>query len=175
MGCLRCCCVVLCCVVCHLYCLSSIFMYMLHSMYTYTYMQCCHCVFNIRILGMPVVKDPFFKRYISNSGLDHVEPLFRQLKNDRPDLQLVMIILPGKTPVYGISRARKSLYTLSLSLSSSSSPIPLTPPLPFPRSYTPSLPPSLPPYLSLPTFLSLSPSLTLPLLPSCMSPPPPPL
>ena len=50
---------------------------------------------------MPVMKDPFFKRYISGSGLDHVEPLFRQLKTDRPDLQLLMIILPGKTPVYG--------------------------------------------------------------------------
>ena len=51
--------------------------------------------------GMPVIKDPFFKRYISVSGLDHVEPLFRQLKTDRPDLQLLMVILPGKTPVYG--------------------------------------------------------------------------
>ena len=164
----------LCCVVLFVICIAFL-VYLcicyIACIHTHT---CTHCVFNIRILGMPVVKDPFFKRYISNSGLDHVEPLFRQLKNDRPDLQLVMIILPGKTPVYGISRARKSLYTLSLSLSSSSSPIPLTPPLPFPRSYTPSLPPSLPPYLSLPTFLSLSPSLTLPLLPSCMSPPPPP-
>ena len=162
MGCLRCCCVVLCCLSSVLLnYLSSIFMYMLHSMYTYTH-TCTHCVFNIRILGMPVVKDPFFKRYISNSGLDHVEPLFRQLKNDRPDLQLVMVILPGKTPVYGTLCPSLSFFFF----------LTLTPPLPF-------LPPTLPPLPAcLPTppslFLSLSPSLSLflPLLPSCMSSPP---
>ena len=61
-------------------------------------MICCVAVGDV---GMPIMKDPFFKRYISGSSLDHVEPLFRQLKNDRPDLQLLMVILPGKTPVYG--------------------------------------------------------------------------
>jgi eukaryotic translation initiation factor 2C len=63
-----------------------------------------HFIFQLRRIssdaGMPIMKDPFFKRYISGSGLDHVEPLFRQLKTDRPDLQLLMVILPGKTPVY---------------------------------------------------------------------------
>ena len=34
-------------------------------------------------------------------GMDTVEPVFRQLRQEYPDLQLVMIILPGKTPIYG--------------------------------------------------------------------------
>ena len=46
---------------------------------------------------MPVTKDPFFVRYMS--GVDTVEPIFRQLKQDRPDLQLIMVVLPGKTQV----------------------------------------------------------------------------
>ena len=49
--------------------------------------------------GMPVIKDPFFQRYIQ--GVDNVEPLFRQLRAEKADLQLIMVILPGKTPVYG--------------------------------------------------------------------------
>ena len=49
--------------------------------------------------GMPVSKEPFFQRYVS--GVDNVEPLFRQLKHDRADLQLIVVVLPGKTPVYG--------------------------------------------------------------------------
>lgn len=49
--------------------------------------------------GMPLIKDPYFYRYVS--GLENVEPLFRQLKQERPELQLIMVILPGKTPVYG--------------------------------------------------------------------------
>jgi eukaryotic translation initiation factor 2C len=48
---------------------------------------------------MPVSKEPFFQRYVS--GVDNVEPLFRQLKQDRADLQLIVVVLPGKTPVYG--------------------------------------------------------------------------
>lgn len=48
---------------------------------------------------MPITKDPFFLRYVS--GVDTVEPIFRQLKQDRPELQLIMVVLPGKTPVYG--------------------------------------------------------------------------
>lgn len=49
--------------------------------------------------GMPFRSDPFFNRYVN--GVDNVEPLFRQLKQDRMDLQLIMVVLPGKTPVYG--------------------------------------------------------------------------
>ncbi len=52
--------------------------------------------------GMPFRSDPFFNRYVN--GVDNVEPLFRQLKQDRMDLQLIMIVLPGKTPVYGQCR-----------------------------------------------------------------------
>ena len=62
-----------------------------------------HFVYQLRRIssdaGMPVVKDPFCQRYVQ--GLDNVEPLFRQLRVERPDLQLIMVILPGKTPVYG--------------------------------------------------------------------------
>lgn len=35
------------------------------------------------------------------SGTDQVEPLFNYLKLTFTELQLVIIILPGKTPVYG--------------------------------------------------------------------------
>ena len=46
-----------------------------------------------------LTKEPFFLRYVT--GVDSVEPIFRQLKQDRPDLQLIMVVLPGKTPIYG--------------------------------------------------------------------------
>ena len=59
--------------------------------------------------GMPMTKDPYFQRYVS--GVDNVEPLFRQLKQERGDLQLVVIILPGKTPVYGeLKRITKIMF-----------------------------------------------------------------
>ena len=74
------------------------------------------------------MKDPFFKRYISGSGLDHVEPLFRQLKTDRPDLQLLMVILPGKTPVYGGFHLSPRNIRLSLPL--------FLPPPPLPSSHS---------------------------------------
>ena len=64
---------------------------------------CRHFVFQLRKIsndaGMPIRSDPFFQRFVS--GVDNVEPLFRQLKQDRLDLQLLMVVLPGKTPVYG--------------------------------------------------------------------------
>ncbi|KAK2165838.1 hypothetical protein LSH36_45g16093 [Paralvinella palmiformis] len=34
------------------------------------------------------------------SGADQVEPMFRYLKNTYPGLQLIVVVLPGKTPVY---------------------------------------------------------------------------
>jgi len=62
-----------------------------------------HFIYQLRRIssdaGMPITKDPFFLRYVS--GVDTVEPIFRQLKQDRPELQLIMVVLPGKTPVYG--------------------------------------------------------------------------
>ena len=66
-------------------------------------LPCRHFVFQLRKIsndaGMPMCSDPFFHRFVS--GVDNVEPLFRQLKQDRLDLQLLMVILPGKRPVYG--------------------------------------------------------------------------
>jgi hypothetical protein len=35
------------------------------------------------------------------TGPDQVEPMFRYLKSSFAALQLVVVILPGKTPVYG--------------------------------------------------------------------------
>ncbi len=70
-----------------------------------TKLRCRNFIYQLRRIssdaGMPVVKDPFFQRYVQ--GVDNVEPLFRQLRAERADLQLVMVVLPGKTPVYGES------------------------------------------------------------------------
>merc|ERR1712142_1192618 len=41
---------------------------------------------------------PCFCKYAG--GPDQVEPMFRYLKNSFPALQLVVVVLPGKTPVY---------------------------------------------------------------------------
>lgn len=49
--------------------------------------------------GMPVVGQPCFCKYAT--GPDQVEPMFRYLKNTYQGLQLVVVVLPGKTPVYG--------------------------------------------------------------------------
>ena len=50
---------------------------------------CKHFVFQLRKIsndaGMPIRSDPFFQWFVS--GVDNVEPLFRQLKQDRLDLQ----------------------------------------------------------------------------------------
>lgn len=35
------------------------------------------------------------------TGPDQVEPMFRYLKSSFQSLQLVVVVLPGKTPVYG--------------------------------------------------------------------------
>ncbi len=35
------------------------------------------------------------------TGPDQVEPMFRYLKSSFQALQLVVVVLPGKTPVYG--------------------------------------------------------------------------
>lgn len=36
------------------------------------------------------------------TGPDQVEPMFRYLKSSFQALQLVVVVLPGKTPVYGM-------------------------------------------------------------------------
>ena len=48
---------------------------------------------------MPIVGQPCFCKYAT--GPDQVEPMFRYLKNTYQGLQLVCVVLPGKTPVYG--------------------------------------------------------------------------
>ncbi|KAL5236624.1 hypothetical protein ACI65C_004034 [Semiaphis heraclei] len=49
--------------------------------------------------GMPIIGHPCFCKYAA--GCDQVEPMFRYLKSNFTNLQLVVVILPGKTPVYG--------------------------------------------------------------------------
>lgn len=48
---------------------------------------------------MPIQGQPCFCKYAQ--GADSVEPMFRHLKYTYQGLQLVVVILPGKTPVYG--------------------------------------------------------------------------
>ncbi|CAD1472990.1 unnamed protein product, partial [Heterotrigona itama] len=48
--------------------------------------------------GMPIIGQPCFCKYAT--GPDQVEPMFRYLKATFSSLQLVCVILPGKTPVY---------------------------------------------------------------------------
>ena len=48
--------------------------------------------------GMPIIGQPCFCKYAN--GPDQVEPMFRYLKTSFPGLQLVVVVLPGKTPVY---------------------------------------------------------------------------
>lgn len=49
--------------------------------------------------GMPIIGQPCFCKYAT--GPDQVEPMFRYLKSTFAQLQLVVVVLPGKTPVYG--------------------------------------------------------------------------
>lgn len=49
--------------------------------------------------GMPIIGQPCFCKYAT--GPDQVEPMFRYLKSTFSQLQLVCVVLPGKTPVYG--------------------------------------------------------------------------
>lgn len=58
--------------------------------------------------GMPIQQNPCFCKYAT--GQDQVEPMFRFLKNGHPGLQLIVVVLPGKTPVYGGSEV--SIYCL---------------------------------------------------------------
>ncbi|RCN47663.1 piwi domain protein [Ancylostoma caninum] len=48
--------------------------------------------------GMPIVGQPCFCKYAM--GVDQVEPMFKYLKQTFSGIQLVVVILPGKTPVY---------------------------------------------------------------------------
>ncbi|XP_021965366.1 protein argonaute-2 isoform X2 [Folsomia candida] len=48
--------------------------------------------------GMPIIGQPCFCKYAT--GPDQVEPMFKYLKSTFQGLQLVVVVLPGKTPVY---------------------------------------------------------------------------
>ncbi|XP_078662873.1 protein argonaute-2-like isoform X3 [Branchiostoma floridae x Branchiostoma belcheri] len=48
--------------------------------------------------GMPILGQPCFCKYAT--GADQVEKMFRYLKNTFQGLQLILVVLPGKTPVY---------------------------------------------------------------------------
>ncbi len=49
--------------------------------------------------GMPIIGQPCFCKYAV--GVDQVEPMFKYLKQTFQGIQLVCVVLPGKTPVYG--------------------------------------------------------------------------
>ena len=49
--------------------------------------------------GMPIPEDPFNWKYVPNNVLQ-VEPYFQYLKSERPKVQLILVVLPGKTPIY---------------------------------------------------------------------------
>ncbi|XP_015790047.1 protein argonaute-2 isoform X3 [Tetranychus urticae] len=48
--------------------------------------------------GMPILGQPCFCKYAT--GSDQVEPMFRYLKATFIGIQLIVVVLPGKTPVY---------------------------------------------------------------------------
>lgn len=53
---------------------------------------------------MPIQGQPCFCKYAQ--GADSVEPMFKHLKMSYVGLQLIVVILPGKTPVYGENLGR---------------------------------------------------------------------
>ena len=62
--------------------------------------------------GMPIRSGPVFCKYAQGNkqhkfklltkfqGSDQVEPMFKYLMNTFKNLQLIVVVLPGKTPVY---------------------------------------------------------------------------
>lgn len=61
--------------------------------------------------GMPIMGQPCFCKYAT--GPDQVEPMFRYLKNTYQGLQLICVVLPGKTPVYGKSAESLAAHSLN--------------------------------------------------------------
>ena len=49
-------------------------------------------------LGMRIVREPSFCKYIHDAS--NVQPMFSYLRKEFPELQLIIVVLPGKTPVY---------------------------------------------------------------------------
>lgn len=76
--------------------------------------------------GMPIVGQPCFCKYAS--GVEQVEPMFRYLKQQYTGLQLVIVVLPGKTPVYAeIKRVGDTLHGLATQCVQSKNVIKTTP------------------------------------------------
>uniref|UniRef100_A0A1I8HD05 Protein argonaute-2 n=1 Tax=Macrostomum lignano TaxID=282301 RepID=A0A1I8HD05_9PLAT len=62
--------------------------------------------------GMAITGQPCFCKYAN--GQDQVEPMFRYLKNTFQGLQLIVVVLPGKTPVYAeVKRVGDILFGLA--------------------------------------------------------------
>uniref|UniRef100_A0A1I8HLT8 Protein argonaute-2 n=1 Tax=Macrostomum lignano TaxID=282301 RepID=A0A1I8HLT8_9PLAT len=62
--------------------------------------------------GMAITGQPCFCKYAN--GQDQVEPMFRYLKNNFHGLQLIVVVLPGKTPVYAeVKRVGDILFGLA--------------------------------------------------------------
>lgn len=62
--------------------------------------------------GMQIMGQPCFCRYASS--VEQVEPMFNYLKQQFKALQLVIVVLPGKTPVYAeIKRVGDTLHGLA--------------------------------------------------------------
>jgi len=49
-------------------------------------------------LGMRIVREPSFCKYIQDAS--NVQPMFNYLSKEFPSMQLIIVVLPGKTPVY---------------------------------------------------------------------------
>ena len=49
--------------------------------------------------GMPITTSPGFCKY--SVGVEQVEPMFKFIMQTLPQIQLILVILPGKSPVYG--------------------------------------------------------------------------
>ena len=57
---------------------------------------------------MRIVREPSFCKYIHDAS--NVQPMFTYLRNEFPELQLIIVVLPGKTPVYaGVKRMGDSV------------------------------------------------------------------
>ncbi len=67
--------------------------------------------------GMPIIGQPCFCKYAM--GVDQVEPMFKYLKQTFQGLQLVCVVLPGKTPVYGTRTRQGRMWQLTEYLHSS--------------------------------------------------------
>ena len=92
---MKCLCVCVC--VCVLQVLKECCQYLTHTLCCRNFIQQLRKISNDA--GMPFRRDPAYMRY--QIGMESVEPIFRQLCADIPGLQLIMVVLPGKTPVYG--------------------------------------------------------------------------